>query len=567
MAFQKLSQHTIDLVKNADLLTLASALGHTYKRTGSTFQMYCPNPHHHERTPDTHFKPAYNRFKCFGGGGCGAGGDIIAYYAWAKQGGYDTKMFYIYVEEIAQILNIPVEYEESNKKGVQRKSTGHHNSLADRSLSDSNSTVFRKNRPEPVQARDADDCDRVYRKFLDACPIYRGHAEEWMGPKRQFTIDDIRHLNLRSVPNSYREIDATITHLIKSGESLERIPGFTQRLKKGGNPENEADWYWTIAVRLEKEGLSGYFIPVHDEVGRIIRLRVATTDPKRKYIWFSSTPNVYKDKESNTWKFDAPDYEKEKEKNLHRMRKGGAPSGAPINVVIPTTMFPLWKVGTPIYEVISTSVLIGTEGEFKSQISANKLNALVTGVPGVGNYRDVLPFIKKAGIKKFILAYDMDSLSKKDSISGKNEEVFKHLVNFAKEVIKISFDIEVVIWTWNVNHGKGLDDLLLAKRLPVEIDLFTGERRPVKLEEMRNLLKPAPKRQPVQTQTMVTTCETPEPPKQMEKTPAAEPVQQKTIKQPEAEKKKSNGKVFDFSCFAADSDAKEEERETEQAFI
>lgn len=149
-------------------------------------------------------------------------------------------------------------------------------------------------------------------------------------------------------------------------------------------------------------------------------------------------------------------------------------------------------------------------------------------------YRDVLPFIKKAGIKKFILSYDMDSLSKKDSISGKNEEVFKHLVNFAKEVIKISFDIEIVIWTWNVNDGKGLDDLLLAKKLPIEIDLFTGERRPVKLEEIRNLLKPAPKRQPVETQTIVTTCEKPKPPKQIEKTPAAELVQQKTIKQPEA---------------------------------
>ncbi|WP_047155072.1 CHC2 zinc finger domain-containing protein [Aneurinibacillus tyrosinisolvens] len=324
MAFQKLSQNTIDAVKGADLLTLASALGHVYKRTGSTYQMYCPNPSHYEKTPDTHYKPTIQRFKCFGGGGCGAGGDIISYYAWSKHGHYDTKQFFRYVEEIAQIMGIPVDYEEGegNSQNSKRKSS------FPSPFNGMNVTPFRKVHREPVKARSAEDCDRIYRKFLSLCPIYRGHAEDWMSPKRQYTIDDIRHLNLRSVPNTHQEIFAIMDQLMQSGENLENVPGFTQKLKKGGKPDNEADWYWTISVRLERDGLSGYFIPVRDEYGRIVRLRVTTTDPKRKYIWFSSTPNVYLDNESKTWKFDDPELEKEREKNFSRMRKGGAPSGA-----------------------------------------------------------------------------------------------------------------------------------------------------------------------------------------------------------------------------------------------
>lgn len=62
-------------------------------------------------------------------------------------------------------------------------------------------------------------------------------------------------------------------------------------------------------------------------------------------------------------------------------------------------------------------------------------------------------------------------------IEGKNQQVFDHLVDFAKELLQLGID--VVLWTWNIQDGKGLDDILLSGKLPIEIDLKTRERRPV----------------------------------------------------------------------------------------
>ena len=110
---------------------------------------------------------------------------------------------------------------------------------------------------------------------------------------------------------------------------------------------------------------------------------------------------------------------------------------------------------------------------------SNRLNKPVIGVPGVGNFSEVIPTITRWGTKKLILAYDSDSLYKEEAINGKNEQVFKHLVDFASQLLTL--DINVKLWTWNVTDGKGLDDVLLAGKLPIEIDLRTKERKPVVL--------------------------------------------------------------------------------------
>lgn len=53
----------------------------------------------------------------------------------------------------------------------------------------------------------------------------------------------------------------------------------------------------------------------------------------------------------------------------------------------------------------------------QSQIAANKLKTTVIGVPGVGNFREVIPLIREWETKKFILAYDMDTRATCFSIS------------------------------------------------------------------------------------------------------------------------------------------------------
>ncbi|MED0677519.1 CHC2 zinc finger domain-containing protein [Aneurinibacillus thermoaerophilus] len=453
----KISSETIEAVKAVTVLDLVYRLGAQVKKVGIHYQVFCPNPNHVEKTPDTYIRPSINRFQCFGGGGCGAAGDAIAFYAWYTFGYYDPKAHFLdCVTGIAEVMGIPVQYEDKSRPQKPRKRP-----------TATPAQKFEYVSAGDVEARSADECDRIYRKFLSMCPIYRRHAEEWLGPKRQYSKEDVIAMGLRSVPGTYEEVSAIIKKLLQSGESLERVPGFTQRLRKGGDPENKNDWYWTIVGKID-ENEGGYFIPVRDEEGRIVRLRV-TTNGKPKYIWFSSAPNVFL--KDGKWTFDDPQWQAQRDNYLHKMRKGGAPSGAPVNVVLPIKQLTYWSAGTPIDSIVKMDVVVGTEGEHKGQISSNRLNLPFICVPGVGNYRDVVPLLQKWRVKKFCIAYDMDFL--------KNKRVFQHLVAFAKECLILG--IEVVIWTWNIKDGKGLDDLLLSNKLPIEIDLRTREQRPVTL--------------------------------------------------------------------------------------
>lgn len=115
----------------------------------------------------------------------------------------------------------------------------------------------------------------------------------------------------------------------------------------------------------------------------------------------------------------------------------------------------------------------------QSTISANILNRLVLGLPGVGNWKDVVPLVQAWGVNRLILAYDTDALYSETKVEGKNVQVFNALVNFAKTLLANGMD--VLLWTWNSKDGKGLDDLLLSKKLPTEIDLRTREQRPVEI--------------------------------------------------------------------------------------
>lgn len=434
-----ISSETVNQVKNVSVYELVQAMGHWSKSTGSTWTIYCPNPNHYEKTPDTHIKKSKGNFCCFGGGGCGCkGGDAISYYSWSQFGEWDKRHFMDCVIGIAEIMGIPVKYNDGSYADNRRDVIRHTPSRP----------IIKEVDPQPDEI-----CDRTYRRFLSLCPIYKEHVQEWR-TKRQYSDEEIVAIGLRSVPKEYSEINSIIRTLIGEGFTLERVPGFTQKLRRHGDPTNENDWYWSI-------GAAGkYFIPVRNEIGQIVRLRVSTgrTDPK--YTWFSTTPNI------------------EFEEDLAKMRKGGASSGAPMNIVAPYQVLQTWEPGTEIREYFRADLVVCTEGEHKSYISTNKLKKLLIGIPGAGNYKEVIPTLKRWGTKKLAIAIDMDALFAEDKESGKNEYVFDHLTDFAKQALEEE-GIEVVLWVWDPNQGKGLDDLLLAGRTPIEIDLRTKERRPV----------------------------------------------------------------------------------------
>lgn len=460
-----ISEETIKEVRNVGILDLAIALGDNPKKIGTSYQVYCPNPEHSEKTPDTYIAPAKSVFTCFGGGGCGCkGNDAITYFLWHEFGNEATynseKKRYVFpktrfpeaIEGIADIMGIDIKY----KNGGTKKAT--KPKVTPRFVSQ-----------EKVEPADADTCDRVYRSFLLRCPIRAEHGAEWLN-ERGYSKDAVLAMGLRSVPD-IEQTKKILLELKKKGISFERVPGFTQKAmpikmefdypEELTEKDGEYQWFWMINAPK-----NGYFIPVRDELGRIVRLRVRRDDGHPKYLWFSSQPDQSAEK-CTQW------------------HKGGAPSGAPVNVVLPTTYLKSWKAGTPIERIQNMGVVIATEGEHKSQISADHLQVGVVGVPGVGIYQSVLPLLQKWKTKRFYLAYDMDSLKSEKSVSGHNKQVFQHLLDFAKMVLHEGIDVRLL--TWDVKDGKGLDDLLSGGKYPYEVNLRTKQKNPLNLSELKEI--------------------------------------------------------------------------------
>lgn len=461
----KISQSTIDAVERIHTYDLATRMGHWAKPTSGSIQVRCPNPNHIERTPDTYIKKSTGIFTCYGGGGCGAKGKALQYYAWATWGSWDPRSQFVdAIEGICEIMGIPVEYDGPVNDAPRKRQQPAMQPVA------ASKAVF-----EDIPAQSAEICDRVYRRFLALCPIYREHGEEWM-IKRKYTKDQISAFGLRSIPATWQESKLIIDKLLQEGYSLERVPGFTLKLRKDGNRLNEKDWYWSI------NAYGKYFIPVRDDCGRIVRLRMATGRDKKKYTWFSSGPNVLPIRNSagQITEIKVLDPTLNIETEPHKMNWGGASSSHHINVVLPSAQLAVWEPGDEITNIFAFNSVVITEGEHKSFITSNYLKKPVVGVPGVGNYRDVLPALKKWGVKKVIVAYDADAfvVKEKDGQKAKNEEVFKNLINFAKEILE-SDGIELVFWIWNIADGKGLDDLLMGGKLPIEVNPRTKDRTPV----------------------------------------------------------------------------------------
>lgn len=459
-----ISSETVDQVNAISILELAERLGDNPNRRGKQYIVYCPNPNHQEtKDPDTSIDPTRNIFKCFGGGSCGAGGkSSISYYSWHEFGGYEPKEHFIKaVKGIAKLMGIPIKLDNG-----QIISAGDTNYVPRKSAP----------RAEQLEPQNAAVIDKVYRAFLSLCPLNSQHEKE-LSEKRKYTAEEIKLHMFRSVPTAQQWVNI-YNKLHGAGYPLERVPGFSQQFVPDTmehpfpdhlvERDEELKGVWIYGPST-LDGTS-YFIPVTDEFGRITRLRVRKNEGSPKYVWFSSMHNIGV------------------EKNPLRLRRNGVTSGAPVNVVVPPKIAVSWKPGDHITDMIKVHTVLVTEGEHKSAISSKLLEITVIGVAGVGNYRELLQMIKKWGIKKFIIAYDMDTLQKEDdSIKAvkKQQNLFQTLKDFSLEVMKLNVDC--YLWSWDMKDGKGLDDLLLRGMLPIEYNLTTGERRTVDIKDLEKL--------------------------------------------------------------------------------
>jgi hypothetical protein len=170
---------------------------------------------------------------------------------------------------------------------------------------------------------------------------------------------------------------------------------------------------WTVG------GPSGLLFPVRDAAGRIIALSVRRDEQGDggKYGWLSSRS------------------------------KGGASPGSPIHV--------------PEFEGDRTTVRV-TEGALKANVATRLSGVLTIGLPGVSARRRAAKVLKEIGAKTARVAFDADACH--------NRNVARSLFTLVHHLRKRGFTVELE--AWDEEDGKGIDDLLAAKKQP---DVLKGD--------------------------------------------------------------------------------------------
>lgn len=236
--------------------------------------------------------------------------------------------------------------------------------------------------------------DRAYRALLRVLVLRPEHRAEL----RRRGLDDgaIARHGYRSMPEPEAARKVAEAVLRRSGlRHLCGVPGF------GVDHEGAL----TMQVR------AGFLVPVRDLGGLLRGFQVRLDNPEEggpKYPWFS-TPHL----------------------------RRGASSGAPVHVARPGRL--------------SSRVVWVTEGPLKAAIAAERLGAVILGVPGVDCWRaEVVALVRQMDPPLVATAFDADWRT--------NEAVARQLEAMSAALRDAGF--EVAPAEWPPEAGKGLDDVL-----------------------------------------------------------------------------------------------------------
>lgn len=235
------------------------------------------------------------------------------------------------------------------------------------------------------------------------------------------------------------------------------LPSLCKAVRKAGFAESilvevPGFYRWKKTGKIDMSVTEGIGIPIHTAEGDIagiqIRRDVLQSAYDSRYVWFSSS-----------WVNENP---KAKE-----LLDGGASPGSPIDVI---------RNGT-------TKTILITEGHFKAIRAAEHFDCTALSLQGIGSHhglKQVIGQLKR--VKTIILAFDADM--------AVNENVFM-MENKLYEMLKDDYVIKAL--TWNMEEGKGIDDVLLGDgnvylvpfgRMKEAVELFYRKRALSNCEEM-----------------------------------------------------------------------------------
>lgn len=294
----------------------------------------------------------------------------------------------------------------------------------------------------------ADDAilDTVYREFLSLLrlePEDRAYLH-----KEGFTDGLIDYWNIKSIPESdfvryklggaYRTVNNwrkdTCAALLRRVDSLEGVPGF--RKKQNGE--------WTYC------GYGGILFPLKNAYGQIYALRLRNHSQYHDKDGFIITKEDYEKDTVNNFRSG-------KYVNFTTYGKEGCRIGCRAGIFLPRV-----RQG----QDFNHSRIWCTEGEKKSIIGSEMLQNTFIDVPGVSSYKlltqpdknglSILDHMWNSGAMSVVVAYDADKENNRMVLSAQNGFV---------ELLK-ERGFRVLIADWDINIGKGIDDLLRNGGVP-----------------------------------------------------------------------------------------------------
>lgn len=259
----------------------------------------------------------------------------------------------------------------------------------------------------------ADETTRnlVYRAVLSHLTLTLAHHDALI--QRGLSNEAIRTCGYRTLPSDDRS--ALVKALLEDFDeaTLRIIPGAYVKTENG-----QSWWSWA--------GAPGLLIPVRNVAGRIVALKVRADDPK------------------------LPRYS-----SISSRRHGGAGPGALIHI--------------PLHEdTVDTTTVRITEGELKADVAQHRTGILTLAVPGVSNWRPVVPILKSLDAQRVLVAFDADTRT--------NPHVAAALARTCEELTAQGWDVQRE--TWPEDWGKGIDDILVAGHTPMLEDAPNPESSP-----------------------------------------------------------------------------------------
>ncbi len=241
--------------------------------------------------------------------------------------------------------------------------------------------------------------DAVYSSLLRLLNLSSAHQHALL--KRGLSKDIIEANGYRTYP--VQERSALSKALLEQfGEAtLRTIPGAYVKT------EGKRSW-WSLA------GAPGLLIPIRNVMGQIVALKVRA-DEETSFPRYSTVSS-----------------------RAH----GGPGPGALIHV--------------PQHGKIDTMTVRITEGELKADISQYRSGLMTLSVPGVSNWRLIIPILQALEAHTVLVAFDADSRT--------NPHVAAALERTHTELAERGWDVHIE--TWPTAWGKGIDDILVAGHVP-----------------------------------------------------------------------------------------------------